>query len=287
MKRKRRATKALKTVLGRVMRDIERKLHTVSATARSALGAELALARRLCAQKRDSKNKLYALHAPEVECLSKGKAHKRWEFGVKASFAVTNKEGLVIGARSFPGNPYDGHTLAEQLEQVAIISDVKPTHCYVDKGYRGHGVEDVAVYLSGQRRGVNTRRLKRELKRRSAIEASIGHMKNDGSLNRCWLKGATGDAMHVLLCACGQNIRLLLRYLQRFLRQILDALLHCFTVVATPWLDNDPAAACSNLIVQGRRVKEMPVESAFPRLRYVVDRSFRRQPVLGRAAHTA
>ena len=216
MQRKRRATKRLKTLLGRVVRDIERKLDTVVAGLRDNLEAELALARRLLAQERNSKNKLYSLHAPEVECLSKGKVHKRWEFGVKASLAVTNREGFVIGARSFTGNPYDGHTLAEQLEQVEILTAVKPKRCYVDRGYRGHGVDDVAVYISGQRRGVDSWSLRRELRRRSAIEPGIGHMKNDGSFDRCWLKGTLGDAMHVVLCACGHNIRLLLNHLRRF-----------------------------------------------------------------------
>ena len=96
----------------------------------------------------------------------------------------------MLGARSFPGNPYDGHTLAEQLAQVAILSNVKPKRWYAGGGYRGDGVENVEVYLSGQRRGVRTRQLKRGLKWLSAIEASIGRMKNDRSLDPRWLKGA-------------------------------------------------------------------------------------------------
>ena len=140
--------------------------------------------------------------------------HRRWEFGVKASFAVTNREGLVVGARTFPGNPYDGHTLPEALEQVAILTGVRPKRCYVDRGYRGVEVDGVAIYRSGQRRGLNTRTLRKELKRRSAIEASIGHMKNDGLLGRNYLKGALGDAMHTILCGAGHNLRLILNRLR-------------------------------------------------------------------------
>jgi len=110
-----------------------------------------------------------------VECISKGKAHKKYEFGVKASFAVTHKEGFVIGAQSCPGKPYDGHTLEPQLKQVERLTGTKTDTCYVDRGDRGHGIKDTEIFISGQKRGV-TRRIKKELKRRSAIEPEIGHI---------------------------------------------------------------------------------------------------------------
>jgi IS5 family transposase len=94
-------------------------------------------AQRLYEQRRDSKNKLYALHAPEVECIAKGKARTPYEFGVKTSVAVTAKEGVVVGMRSMPGAPYDGHTLHSQLEQMEILTGVKPTMALADRGYRG------------------------------------------------------------------------------------------------------------------------------------------------------
>ena len=130
--------------------------------------------------------------------------------------ATTNKSNFVVGARSFPGTPYDGHTLSEALEQVEILTSVKPKRCYVDRGYRGVEVPGTTVYRSGQRRGINTRTLKRELKRRQAIEPVIGPMKNNGLLGRNYLKGTIGDAMHAILCAAGHNIRLILRKLRLF-----------------------------------------------------------------------
>ena len=137
-KRMNRSIKKLKTYLGRVHRDLLRKLPEsamLSETQKQAINH----AARLLKQTRQSKNKLYSLHAPEVECISKGKSHKRYEFGVKASIATTLKECFVVGARSFTGNPYDGHTLSSQLEQVSILCNKEPEEAYVDRGYRGQG----------------------------------------------------------------------------------------------------------------------------------------------------
>ena len=117
--------------------------------------------------------------------------------------------------RTMPGNPYDGHTLAQALEQKEILTNVKTKHAFVDKGYKGHGVTDTEVYISGQKRGM-TNSLKAKLKRRSAIEPTIGHMKTEGRLNRCTLKGQLGDAMFALLCAAGHNLRLILNFLRHF-----------------------------------------------------------------------
>ena len=191
----------------------------------AAFAEPLATAQRIIEQKPKDKNKLYSVHAPEVECLSKGKAHKRYEFGVKATFATTNKTGFVLGARSLPGNPYDGHTLTEQLEQVQILTGIKPDRVYVDRGYRGHGVEGTQVFISGQKRGV-TRAIKKQLKRRSAIEPEIGHMKNDGRLGRCYLKGEVGDAMNVLLVAAAHNLRKILAWLRGLFACLLRVIQH-------------------------------------------------------------
>ena len=155
---------------------------------------------RILTQRTKDKNKLYALHAPEVECISKGKARTPYEFGVKVSIATTLREGLVVGMRSMPGNPYDGHTLAETLEQVGILTgtDKPPATAIVDKGYRRVEIEGVRILRSGQRRGI-TRTLKAMFKRRSAIEPAIGHMKKAGRLARNPLKGALGDALHAVV----------------------------------------------------------------------------------------
>ena len=159
--------------------------------------------------------KLYAWHAPEVACISKGKARQRYEFGVKVGLASTLKGNLIVGARAFHGNPYDGHTLHEQLEQATILmqdSAVKPVTALVDLGYRG-----VEADLPGVRivhRGKAKRLSEQErklLKRRQAIEPIIGHLKADHRMDRCPLKGETGDRLHAVLCAAGYNIRWLLR----------------------------------------------------------------------------
>lgn len=215
MRRQRRATSKLKTVLGRVYRDIERRLTEQPAAVQAAFIEPMGLTKRLLDQRRHDKQKLYSVHAPEVECLAKGKAHKRYEFGVKVSIATTNRSNLVVGAQSLPGNPYDGHTLTQALQQVQRLTRQQPERCYVDLGYRGHDVHDVEVFKARQRRGV-TRSIRRELKRRNAIEPVIGHMKNDGHLHRHHLKGTDGDAINVILCGAGQNLRLILNYLRRY-----------------------------------------------------------------------
>lgn len=219
-KRMRKINNKIKSRLGRVVRDIERQLSSHTEITKKVFDNALLQAKQLIAQEKNSKNKLYSLHATEVECIAKGKAQKPYEFGVKASIAVTNKEGFVIGATSCPGNPYDGHTLKGQLEQVEKLTTVKPEECYTDRGYRGHGVEEIKVFISGQKRGV-TRSIKKALKRRSAIEPEIGHMKNDGRLRRCFLKGAAGDAINVIMVAAGHNLRKILRKLRLSLRSII------------------------------------------------------------------
>jgi len=197
------------------MRNIQRQLGGIADTAlRQRIEAEIALADRLLRQKTKDKRKLYALHEPEADCISKGKARVRYEFGTKVSVTTTHREGFVVGMRSMPGNPYDGHTLREALEQVEILTDTRPKRAFVDRGYRGHGVQTTAVYIAGQKRGM-TPALRRDLRRRSAIEPMIGHMKTDGRLSRCALKGTLGDALHAVLCGCGHNIRMILAHLTR------------------------------------------------------------------------
>ncbi len=223
MKRMAKEVKRLKTYLGRVIRDIERKTETVP----KSLKTELAMANRLLAQQRHDTNKLYRLHEPHVACISKGKAHKKYEFGNKVSLCVTNKEGFIVGAQGLEGNPYDGHTLKEALDQVADLTGTRPERCYVDRGYRGHGVTKTKVFLSGQKRNV-TPTIKKELKRRSAIEAVIGHQKTEGRLGWNRLRGVLGDKINALMAAIGYNLRLILKALS-FLLQILKKLVAVIT----------------------------------------------------------
>jgi IS5 family transposase len=214
-KRMRKVIKRQRTVLGRVIRDIERKRGGWEQAIQAQLQPWLERAARLFQQRPQDKNKLYALHAPEVECIGKGKARKPYEFGVKVGIAVTATQGLVVGARSFPGNPYDGDTLAEQLEQTrGLLQDlaVTPKVVIVDLGYRGREVEGVQVIHRGKSKSL-TRRQWRWVKRRQAVEPVIGHLKDDCGLRRCPLKGAQGDALHVIGCAAGYNLRWLMRWI--------------------------------------------------------------------------
>ena len=211
-KRMRRVLRRQRTLLGRVIRDIGRQLPTLDTAAREQMQVWLERTERIYSQRPKDSNKLYALHAPEVECIGKGKARKPYEFGVKVGIAVTARKGLVVGARSFPGNPYDGDTLEEQLEQVGIVSGTRPTTAIVDLGYRGREIEGVNVLHRGKPKTL-TRRQWAWVKRRQAVEPVIGHLKDDCRLRRCHLKGAQGDALHVIACAAGYNIRWLMRWI--------------------------------------------------------------------------
>lgn len=223
-KRMRRALKKLKGYTGRVLRDLRRQLDAISAgPLRERVLDMLVLVSRLLHQEPKSKGKIYALHEPAVDCISKGKARKRYEFGTKVSLATTIDEGFVVGMRSMPGNPYDGHTLPEALEQVEILTGQTPALAVVDRGYRSHGVTHTQVLVSGTRRGL-TPALKRLLRRRSAIEPEIGHMKTDGRLARCPLKGTTGDAIFAVLCGCGHNIRKILAHLRAILALLITTI---------------------------------------------------------------
>ena len=144
---------------------------------------------------------------PNQSRISKGKAHKKYEFGCKVSITVTHKEGLAL-----EGNPYDGYTLKGALARAEENSDSKIKMAFTDKGYRGHGVTDKIIYRSGQKRGV-TASIKKMLKRRQAIEPQIGHMKQEGKLARSFLKGFFGDKLNAILCGVGHNLRFIFRKL--------------------------------------------------------------------------
>lgn len=161
---------------GRVYRDVARNVAGDEVLSRW-LAPLLGLTERLLVQERTSKNKLYSLHAPEVMCIAKGKAHRSYGFGSKVAVAVTNREGFVLASKAREGNPYDGHTLDATIGQVIAMTGVEPERTYVDCGYRGHDyAKKERVFMAGQRRGL-TSTIKRELRRRSAIEPMIGHMK--------------------------------------------------------------------------------------------------------------
>ena len=227
--RHQRELRFLRTRLGRLVRDIRRKVRGRD-DLEAAFQEPLSRASQIRAQQQRQRGwKLYSFHAPEVECIGKGKARSPYEFGVKVSIVATNRCApagqFVLHAQSLPGNPYDGHTLNDAIEGAQRLTGLQIERAYVDKGYRGHDAPDPRrVFISGQKRGVFGV-IKRELRRRSAIEPLIGHMKEEGHLGRCYLKGHAGDAANAILTAVGHNFRRILAWLRNLLRSIFHALL--------------------------------------------------------------
>ena len=219
-RRMRKVINRQRTIVGRLSREIQRQVATLSAELKGMIAEALAKAQRLMTQTKHRKSKgtpkLYSWHAPETECISKGKARTPYEFGVKVGITSTIKGNLILGARSFPNNPFDGHTLNEQLEQASILSNSTIKNVYVDLGYRGVDQDNPGVSIKhrGKYKSL-TEQERKLLKRRQAIEPIIGHLKSDNRMNRCHLKGPEGDAIHAVLCAAGYNIRWLLRMIRK------------------------------------------------------------------------
>ena len=227
-KRMNRQIKFLRTRLGRVVRDIRRKIDGDEGL-QTAFAAALGRASQIRGQKqRQRGRKLYSWHAPETECIGKGKARAPYEFGVKVSLTTTNRRckggQFILHAKALPGNPYDGHTLKQVIEETEALTGRKIERAYVDKGYRGHDApKPLRVFKSGQKRGVHGQ-IRRELRRRSAIEAVIGHCKTDGHLDRNFLKGRLGDQINAVMSAVGYNLRLILKWLRKLLPKIIAAI---------------------------------------------------------------
>jgi transposase, IS5 family len=230
-KRANRALRSVRTYLGRVLRDAMRKTRNDDVL-RKIFAEPLSLAFRVRHQHRSQRGrKIYSLHAPEVECIGKGKAHRPYEFGVKVSLATTlarSKGGQFIAhVKTLPGNPYDGHTLETVIPEIETQIGANLARIVADRGYRGHNAppeHKMKVYLSGQKRGV-TDAIKRDLRRRSAVEPVIGHAKSDHRMDRNFLKGAHGDAANAILAAAGYNFRRILAWLAALWRALIMAML--------------------------------------------------------------
>jgi IS5 family transposase len=225
--RAKRSLKKLKTYLGRVIRDIGRKIEGHEGL-EAAFARCLSLARRVRDQKQHQRGeKIYSLHAPEVECIGKGKSHKPYEFGVKVSVATTlshPKGGqFVTHVKAMPGKPYDGHTLATVIPEMEALTGNTIERVIADKGYRGHNAPPdykFRVFITGQKRRM-TPKIKREMKRRAAVEPVIGHLKSEHRMDRNYLAHRAGDAANAVLAAAGYNFSLLLRWLRLLVRLIL------------------------------------------------------------------
>src|SRR3954468_4454014 len=217
-KRANRALRSLRTMLGRVIRDIIRKIVGRPELA-EVFARPLSLARRVKDQRqRERGRKLYSLHAPEVECIGKGKAHKPYEFGVKVSVATPLNRcrggQFVAHVKALPGNPYDGHTLATVIPALEQTIGAELERIIADAGYKGHHAPEekrFRVYVAGQKRGLSAA-IKLALRRRSAVEPVIGHLRGEHRMGRNHLVGSQGDAINAVLAAAGYNFRLLLRW---------------------------------------------------------------------------
>lgn len=211
----RKTIKRIKTMAGVLVRELERKL---PADVLAAHRDQLDLYLRVQTQKRSDKNKIYSLHEPGVLCIGKGKAHKKYEFGAKASIAWTRTTGVIVGAKSFATNVFDGHTLPEVLDQVEAITGKRPEIAICDRGYRGRKkIGGTEILLPSRPKKTDTayqrRKARMRFRRRAGIEPVISHVKHDYRMARNYLKGAIGDAINLFMAAAAFNFRKWIRAL--------------------------------------------------------------------------
>jgi len=240
-KKARKADRKIKTIAGRLVRELERKLPA------GLYAAELALFNKVLSQKRYDHNKIYSLHEPHVQCISKGKEHKKYEFGSKVSIITTKTSGVIIGALNIEKNDYDAHTLDPALEQQQRLTGHALKEAFADRGYRGvnqirgtqiHTPKPFDKKLSKYRQ----HKMKKGFQRRAAIEPKIGHLKRDYRLSRNFYKGITGDNINVMLAAAAKNFKrmvniwkkMFLAFLFRLFQTICQALESLFIFQLKP-----------------------------------------------------
>ena len=225
------AARKLKTIAGRLVRDVERGLDDIDRL--GCYDEQLWLYYRVLGQKRDDKNKIYSLHAPEVKCISKGKEHKRYEFGNKSSFAITKNSGIVVGAMAFEDNIFDGHTLEPQLAQVEDLLGRLPATALVDRGCKGRkNIMGVSIKIPGSGKGKTAYQKSKDrdrFRRRASIEPIIGHLKQDHRLLRNYLKGVEGDMINTLLAGAAFNMMKMLRRIRESIICVLNEIVNILT----------------------------------------------------------
>jgi len=217
VKRRKKANAAkrkLKTIAGRLVRELERKLPS-----NSIKRTDLEIFKKVLSQTTKSKNKIYSLHEPEVYCIAKGKAHKKYEYGCKASVVLTQKTGIIVGAMTFKTNIYDGHTLEEVLNQTNELTGKYPLNAWVDRGYKGKktvGETNINMPKPPLKRDseYQKRRKRKHFRKRAAIEPIIGHLKQDHRAVRNYLKGQDGDSINFIMAAAGFNFNKLMKKLK-------------------------------------------------------------------------
>ena len=214
-KKAKAASRKVKTIAGRLVRELDRKLPQ-----EHAYTSLFDLFRKVLQQQRAGTHKIYSLHEPQVHCISKGKEHKKYEFGNKVSILYTQNTGVIVGAMSF-GNEYDGHTLENALEQYKRLKEKVPKSIFADRGYRGKTqIGDTQIFIpkpfSKKTTQYQQQKRKKSHRRRAAIEPIIGHLKQDHRLSRNFYKGDFGDAINVLLAAAAFNFkRMINKYKQK------------------------------------------------------------------------
>lgn len=204
-KQRRKARRQIKTIAGRMVRELRRSAEGLAKHAEN-----IEIFERVLAQKKDDKNKIYSLHALEVACIAKGKAHKKYEFGSKVSLSTTQKSNVIVAAVNFQGNPNDNKTLKKTLDQQERLTGVRPKKAFVDRGYKSREIGTTCVTAPGNGNGktkYEKTQLRKCFRRRAAIEPLIGHTKSDFGMNRNYLKGEIGDAINAMLAASAFNFR--------------------------------------------------------------------------------
>lgn len=220
-----KANKKIKTIAGVLVREIPRKLPADRLTKYSA---DLELYDKVLKQKKGDSNKTYSLHESHVTCHTKGKAHKRFEFGSKVSIAVTQKKGVIVGALNFSSSLHDSKTLEQVLQQHKALTGKSPKNVWVDRGYRGVSkINETQICVPKKDKNITQTKKKRH-KRRAAIEPIIGHLKENYGLRRNFLKGIVGDEINVLLAASAMNFK---RVMNLWKQRILEVLLSLINLI--------------------------------------------------------
>lgn len=240
-----KASRRIKTIAGRLVRELPGKL---TPTQMEKYSTDIELFKRVLSQKREDKNKVYSLHEPHTECISKGKAHKKYEFGNKVSIIIGKKTGVILGALSLEKNDYDGHTLPKAMEQFKEINGYEPNRAIVDLGYRGVkqiGKTEIVTPKSGNGKSIYQKRKQREdHRRRASIEGKISHVKHDFRMGRNFYKGIYGDSINVMLAASASNFKLWINKFKKdikiFLLFLFGILQNIFGILSYKKLKNQP-----------------------------------------------
>ena len=230
----RRASKKVKTIAGRLVRELERKL---TPEAMKKHGADMQLFTRVLAQKRRDTDKIYSLHEPQTKCYTKGKEDKKFEFGSKVSLLITQRTGVIVGALNFTQTMHDSKTLPQAIKQYERLTGKQAQNIFLDRGYRGpKKINDTNLHTPKPDKNITQAKRKRH-KRRAAIEPTIGHLKYDHRMIRNYLKGTIGDAMNLMLAASAMNFKRVINlWKQRtseFLFWLIDLIVQCFAILSS------------------------------------------------------